>query len=203
MPDLAAEYFKRELSQAEEEALAAQLRESPEAAERFLDAAEADYRRLGQPEPRQPFRFTRAYWLAAAVIMAAGAWMSIRPEAISQELPAYEERSAVLKEDPAPSRPQPGPADSLAKAQLNLRAEGSRFYLSLAGSAPSGAAAVVQDGWGRKVRELPKGGEGWVWDLQDGRGKAVKPGRYLMKLEAQGMKWTRWVDVLSVQAPEE
>lgn len=65
-------------------------------------------------------------------------------------------------------------------------------------SAPRGAAATVRvlDATGRLVRELAAGDGGTRWSLDDARGGRVRPGIYVVMLEADGARRARRVAVV-------
>jgi hypothetical protein len=65
MADLIEKFFRSELTEAEDEALAKRLASSEDAAEQFADSAEKAYFSFGLPEPQAPgrlARFLRSYW---------------------------------------------------------------------------------------------------------------------------------------------
>lgn len=83
MTDLIGKYFDAELTEAEDAALSAQLESSEDAADRFVEKAEAVYFSYGLKEPREIGRwrlFGRASWvgwlLVAALLGGWGLWRS-------------------------------------------------------------------------------------------------------------------------------
>ncbi len=108
--DLVKEFFKRDLSEAEEQNLARKLEAFPEEALRLLEGAEAKYRAYGLPEPRSP-RGAGAWsgWLKFAAGLASGLLLAILLDAMgswaAQEQAAPQ---APSERAPAAERERPG-----------------------------------------------------------------------------------------------
>lgn len=191
MSALDKEFFQRPLSPAEEEQLAAELASSDEACLEFAQAAEADYRRSGFPEPQLPARLSRKAWALLALLAvgtASGAWLlsdgerPVEPvQAQDQALPLHEEQAPVKA---APMTEAPG---ALAPDRLDVRRYDSDFVLSVTTERAGKATIQLQSLDGRSLRtlyqgRLEKGRWAIRWDGAGADGQVLVPGRYRLVL---------------------
>lgn len=201
-PDLIADYYRRDLDEAEEQALAAELQASPEAAERFAALAAADYQRFGLPEPGDsaPGKGRRLGILAVVVLAGAAAlaW-SLRDE--RAKVLAVPEASDELREVRRPVAPVShdeggNVAAPAAAASLKVSAASALgpFHVSVTGA--DAQPAGVFDATGRKVGLLRAlGARELAWDGRDAQGQPVLPGRYALSVRAGGRVLTKWVEI--------
>ena len=187
MSQLAEDYFKRDLSEAEEAALAEELKASPELAERFADLAASDYRRLGLPLPSRPSYLKP---LAAAGLLGLGliAWWGHESPPAERPNLAVESGSFHAVEAPAAQAGSPSSASALLLQVSPVPGGGFDVRLS---SGLALASGEVRDIQGRKVAALRGDGKGGgVWD-----GKAA-PGRYrIVAAPAGGEALSKWVEI--------
>ncbi len=92
MADLIEKFFRSELTEAEDQALAKLLASSEDAAERFAQKAEKVYFGFGLPEPKAPGKLARflksswGRWAPVVVLSGVGVW-HYWPQVESQPLP--------------------------------------------------------------------------------------------------------------------
>lgn len=201
-PDLIADFYRRDLSEAEEDALGAQLQASPEAAERFAALAQQDYSRFGLAEPGDstPGGRRRAAWVLL-LLLAGGSWLAYglrndRP-AVTLIPEAREELREVRR--PLASAPEPAeaaPATAPVEAHLRVSADSAKgpFHAKVEGADAS--ALGVFDDAGRPVGRLRTlGPRDLAWDGRDAQGQAVLPGRYALTVRAGGRVLRQWVEI--------
>jgi FlgD Ig-like domain len=169
MADLIEEFFRRDLSEAEQEALNRLLAESPDAASRYENLLEQNYLATGLPLPRLPkglqtLRFpgggglaSGSLWIKILAVSAAAAgaalwkfWPHPRPEVrvpAAQTAPAAPSLGDASRTASAPVQPQPAPPSE----------EGQE--LSVVVESPQTALVTVRilDAAGREVRALYTG----------------------------------------------
>jgi hypothetical protein len=189
MSDLSKEFFERELSPAEEEALSEQLELSDEACAAFAAEAEADYRKSGfaAPESAQPKRW---HWMAGGAVLALGlAWAAWPTSQAPKVLNAAVDDQAFQEQvqAPAPRRAVPAPLQEasprMALDRLDVSREGSGFVLSVHTSAPGTGRLQLMDLQGQVLRSLfsgPLQTGTWAfrWDGAGADGRALTPGQY-------------------------
>lgn len=203
-PDLIAEYYRRDLDAAEEEALAAQLEASPADAARFAQLAADEYRSFGLPEPKGanahkvPWKGLGA---GAAVLLAAGfaymAWpRHPRPLAIEQVDGAYELRdSGPDAPQPRQARPPAPDADAAApRLWVSAQSPQGPFDIRVEGAGASRPVGVYSAD-GSKVAVLREVGQDrYRWD---GRvdGRLARPGAYQLRLVSGETRLRQWVEI--------
>jgi hypothetical protein len=202
------DYFTRDLSEAEDEALAQALEASPELAERFAAAAEQDLARLGAGKaPRK----AGLLWAGAAALALGSVWWASSREqapmaqvAVVDERP-YEEagvdrgpaRLAAKEEEeeaevPAAPRPQAAAPTLIVRAAAG---SARRFDARLEGAAP-GAALLVLDAGGQVLRRLAPSRAGhWSWDGRDAQGRELPQGIYRFETALGGKVLGQWVQI--------
>jgi hypothetical protein len=197
--DLVALYFRRELSEAEDEVLARQLTQVPELADRFAELAAQDYAKAGLPEPRWPSRRKRRglwVWLLAAACAGAWALYSLAPRSVEQvsKAPAAEASAGPVEKAVVTTGPAKPASTAVARPRLKVTAGAAGFSASL--SVPRVAILRVLDAQGRVQRELNSDEPGhWSWDGLDSQAKLVPGGRYLFLVVSDGEEFRQWVSV--------
>jgi hypothetical protein len=187
---LASALFKRDLSEAEMDALEASLERDPAVAERLFSEAEAQYRATGLPEPRWDERQEprgRGWILAGALLLGGGmAALALRPaphrvcvvSVDDQDLPVVSAPRQLAGDATAAPRPaHAGPAPAPVHDQ------GRRLGVVLRLDQDTPVRVEVRDGQGALVRQLFNGilsaGQPRVeWDGLDARGRPAAPGDY-------------------------
>ncbi|HXC64774.1 MAG TPA: FlgD immunoglobulin-like domain containing protein [bacterium] len=206
MPDLRADYFQRDLSADEDDALAGQIDANDDFAVGFAVMAAQDYQLMGLPKPVWPQRRGRrmGLWLALGALAAGGTWIwqagapdsqAVVPVGVvpgverQQTVEDRVQQDRVQDEATAPSAPQPLP-------RLKVRAGNGGFAASLIPAADDRPELQVLDRQGRQVCRLPPDGQGsWLWNGQDADSKPVAQGAYQFKVELNGRALTQWVQV--------
>jgi hypothetical protein len=204
MPDLRAEYFQRDLSADEDDALAGQIDANDEFAVGFAVMAAQDYQLMGLPKPVWPQRRGRrlGLWLALGALAAGGTWIWQAGAPDSQAVvpvgvvPGVERQQTVEERvqdgttaPSAPSAPQPLP-------RLKVRAGNGGFAATLVPAADDRPDLLVLDRQGRQVCRLQPDSQGlWLWNGQDADAKPVAQGAYQFKVDLNGRALTQWVQV--------
>ena len=187
MSQLAEDYFKRDLSEAEEATLAEELKASPELAERFASLAESDYRRLGVPLPSRPSYLKP---LAMAGLLGLGLvawWVHESPPAERPNLAI--EGGSFHAVGARPGQESSSNGASVPRLEVSPGPAGG-FEVRLS-SGLTLASGEVRDAQGRKVAALRSDGHGGgIWD-----GKAA-PGRYrIVAGPSDGEALSKWVEI--------
>ena len=203
--DLVKDFFERDLSDAELEALQERLASSEEAlrfsaeAERFhrgLGAAAAVALKLAQAGKAGGFWSTglglagKSAALKAVLVLAGGGLIALGGV---QAYQAYHqpEGAPVAQALPQPVAAAPKP---LAGAR------GKQVALKLDLEAPARVTAMVLDEEKRLVRDLgtrdmAAGPQRLVWDGYDDQGQVPRPGRYQVVLRWNGKEAGKWVEL--------
>ena len=95
MSDLSKAYFECELSEGEEQALAAELEGSDAACEGFARAAAADYRRSGFPNPAGQ-RSRKRWWVAGTLLALGAAWAAWPARGVRTKNSRASNRTAIF-----------------------------------------------------------------------------------------------------------
>lgn len=210
MPDLAREFFERDLDDAEWRELGRQLEADDAIKDRFLDAAGAYYQGLGLPSPAPPGAAGGGLggWggLALGLVLGAaggglGVW-ALRPQPPDPPPPPSAAAPAPLPSAPAPARParaprppEPLPGPTLAPppaAAGGPAREASPGFPGLAAvvelSRQGLVTARVLDSLGEERRllfagVLEPGRWRFGWDGRDEAGRPVQPGTYRIEVQ--------------------
>jgi hypothetical protein len=211
---LEEDYFKRDLSEAEEAELAEKLQASPELAERFARLAEADGARLGQGSLSKPLLWSalagagllglaitagqqhRAvglfHWASAPSVSTPAAEGKASEAPRHRHIPAkhHDSQPSVARstQDPASTTPRPAIPQG-GRLEVGPSAQGG--FVARLSSGEAVAYAEVRDMNGRHVASMHGDGNGGaLWDAQ------VAPGRYQIVAGASGAApLTRWVEI--------
>lgn len=199
--DLIADYFRRDLGEDEDEALARLLQASPEAAERFAAQAAAEYKAFGLPEPTEGGGGRGLRWALLLIALggAAAYFWPAAPEARSVLAVAEADDSfAVVRrqapppaavEAPAPAAPAAEPARLLVSAQTPRGPFDIRIVGARAGS------GSVHNAQGAQVAELQRlDGRSFRWDGR-AAGRTAPAGAYQIRLDAGGEALKQWVEI--------
>jgi hypothetical protein len=196
MSQLIEQYFQRDLTEAEAEALERELLSSPESAALFNERAEAAYLATGLPAhqwPGKPISIPKAAsgglkLILAALALGAGVlawvWYSNQPSEVPvpKALPLPQTQPApVTKPAPKPFAPKakaPRPQD-LEADQLNVLVETPQSSL---------VTIRVLDAQGREVRALfagvlEAGQKTFRWDGLLADGRAAPAGEYNIQVQ--------------------
>lgn len=208
-PDLIADYYRRDLSEAEDDALAAELQASPEAAERFAALAASDYKRFGLPEPgesQEKRRGRKALWALLAIVAS----VALLNQMLSDErakvvsVPEAGEALRQVSRPEAPVAEETGPEQAVQAAaapvpvpvRLRVSAESANgpFHVKVEGA--DAQPLGVFDPAGRPIGRLrATGPRDLSWDGLDASGLAVLPGRYALSVRAGGRELKQWVEI--------
>lgn len=185
MSDLSKAFFERELSAAEEEALAAELEQSDEACAAFAAVAEEDYRKSGfaAPNAAQPKRLR---WMAGGALLALGVAWAAWPTADKHPvLTAAVEEKAYEEQVQAPVQAKPAAVQAVAPRhdRLDVTPQGSGFVLTVNVAGAGAGRLELRDPQGRVLRSLfsgPLEAGHWAfrWDGTGTDGRALAPGQY-------------------------
>lgn len=196
MSALSKAFFERDLSAAEEEALAAELEQSDEACAEFAAVAEEDYRKSGfaAPNAAQPKRLR---WMAGGALLALGlAWAAWPTADRHPVLTAAVEEKAYEEQVQAPVRPKPAAVQAEAPQhdRLDVTPQGSGFVLTVKLASGGDSRLELRDLQGRVLRSLYSGpleAGTWAfrWDGTGMDGRALMPGQYRLA-------WARGDEVL-------
>jgi hypothetical protein len=204
MTRLVEEYFRRDLSDAEEEQLAKWLETSPEDTQRLIALMEEHYGRLGlqvpEPDwnqrplpgffPKPGFRLFRLWLLAVLALLAALGWVS------------YGRWFAKPKAAPVPApveapKPQPPKAAAVPPAGAKTHEE---LSVVVDNPRPGLVTVRVLDSQNREIRLLyagilPEGQRTFTWDGAGADGQVVGPGTYYLVVESGAQKMRKLVHV--------
>lgn len=196
------EYFKRDLTEAEETRLAEILHASPDEALRFAQGMAAHYLELGLPEPVWPEK-PMAYpdtlvkpvkhfpWLGMSVFLLILILLGlIKLNTVKESLPVsapVPHPKALLKKNPLAVHREAPPAPFLPPAAPPSRYE----ELSVTVEMPQSALATVKvfDQTGNVVRTLfagilPSGRQTFIWDGKTTQGLNSAPGLYTLEVRS-------------------
>lgn len=199
--DLIAEHFRRDLSEAEDEALARELAASPEAALRFAGLAEDEYRAFGLPEPPLdgPRRGRLGLWLLGGVGLLWLAWPKAHGTRLVQMQEAQDGALVVAQ----PEAPRPVELPQAAEVALptprpRLRVSSQTpvgpFQVDVLGA--DAEAVGISDAKGRAVAAFTvRGPRSFFWDGLDGQGQRVAPGRYALQVRVGDLVLKQWVEI--------
>ena len=186
------EYFKRDLTEAEEEQLAQWLSSHGEEAQRFLGLMEAHYRSLGVPEPGWtekhlprffPKPFYRQTWFKLLCVLAAASagyssfrWWS-------------QAKAPALRPGALPIPSGPGPQSSPRVSIPKVLPRRTRVELSISVDNPRTGLVTVKvlDGSGKEIRILfagimPGGQRTFRWDGKGENGRVAPAGDYCLEV---------------------
>jgi hypothetical protein len=209
MSPLSQDYFERELSPAEEEALAAELAASEEACQAFAAAAADDYKRSGFPDPAGP-QPRRLAWAAAALLaLGLGYGLSRAPERpvalASVEEKAFEERVTPAAPRPRPAEPREERVAPAVPDRLLAQRDGYGYIFTVftVEERLSGPGRLeLLDLNGRSLRVLysgPLDPGTWAfrWDGRAGDGQSLQTGRYRLEWSHGAHRLAKTVQVES------
>ena len=211
MADLAQEFFKRDLSDAEWKALGQQLAREDAAADQFLASAQAYHAGLGLPEPSgKPFKPGGAgglggamgsvgSWVGALVLGAALGgtvvhfWFPAEAPAPApqvQVVPTPFPTIAVAPAHGRPNLPQPTlQAPPQGASAPRVASQGFPGLAAVVHLASQGlVTARVLDAQGQELRVLfagvlEAGSWSFAWDGRDEAGSVLPPGRYTIEVQ--------------------
>jgi hypothetical protein len=193
------EYFKRDLTEAEEEQLAQGLSSSEEDAQRFIGLMESHYRSLGLPEPEWaegplpaffPKSRFRSIWKGLGVlllltIVGLGYFLY-------RSLSQTGELSSQAPLTPAIETPVPEKANhAKPKTAPTTKTSKGRIYEELSvvvdNPQPGLVTVKVKDSSGSEVNTLyagilPSGQKTFTWDGKAGNGLVAHPGTYYLEV---------------------
>jgi hypothetical protein len=208
-PDLIDAYFKRDLSEAEDEALAQSLAKDLGQTSRFSSAAAAAWAKTGLPEPGPAGAGGLKPWhfgvFAAILALSAGLVFWAWPNAASlAPLPTTSDAGFAL-EEPAQAKPFLAPPVQMQrtapkalgiKPLMLVEADGLHgFMVQVASHRPlPNTRVLVQDPQGRVMAVLHEGRLGAGGHTLRWLGRA-KPGRYKVVLKGPSLNESRWVEV--------
>jgi hypothetical protein len=194
MSDLNKEFFERDLSPAEEEALAQELELSDEACAAFAAEAEADYHKSGfaAPNSGQPHRWR---WMAGGAVLALGLVWAAWPTAQEPKVVRAAVEDQAFQEQAQPEAPRHAAPQSVQEAvavaapdRLEVSREGSGFVLSVHANTAGTGRLQLLDLQGHVLRSLfsgPLQTGTWAfrWDGAGADGRALMPGQYRLAWE--------------------
>jgi len=204
MNDLKHDYFKRDLSDAEFEALGQELESSPESAERFAGLAADAYQETGLPEPRLGKLATGRKALIGLVLgclAGLGLWACLRP-CQEASLPSLGE-GATYSQEREPKAQAPAKAlrqavleTAQAQVQASLDPDGKRLWVAVHNPRDSEARLRLLTLQGKVIAvlhqgKLASGEHRFSWDCQ-----RAATGSYRLELLCDGRLQTRRVRVL-------
>jgi hypothetical protein len=220
--ELAEDFFKRDLSAAELDALEASLADDPAVAERLLAGAEEQYRGTGLPEPRWdergPSRGKGWLWLAALAVGGGLLAYNLPREARSVSVVDTDEKAFSVAEParpfaegpsegvsldletPVPAAHSDAPSEGVPVPGRSGRSLGVVLRLREA----TRVSVQVLDRQGRLRRRLFDGGVGsgerrFEWDGLDDAGGAVEPGSYQVRISGPGLEMSKRVELRSLR----
>lgn len=209
MTDLIGEFFKRDLSEAEAQALDSLLENSSEGSLRFGQMLRGEYLGLGLPDPGAalptpapaPLALTKAA-LVLAGVMAAGTvgwWFWPAPQVISIANSIQPAAPKTIMKTKTPLAPPP----LVIPERLNVSSpEGNRLSVVVELAKPAPVKVFIQDDRGQVVRALYDGKlEAGKWSLRwDGLladGAKAPSGDYRIQVESGSHKMAKNVSVSS------
>ena len=193
---LLEEYFKRDLTESEEEQLAQWLSSHGDDAQRFIGLMEAHYRTLGLPEPGWtekplprffPKPFYRRIWFKAlcVLVLASSGYLAYRWW--------FRAQAPALSPSPAPaltpaSSPKPFRNNNPASPVRSSRRK-TRMELSISVDNPKTGLVTVKvlDGSGKEIRILfagimPAGQRTFQWDGKGENSLVAPAGDYRLEV---------------------
>jgi FlgD Ig-like domain len=213
MADLIQEFFQRDLSEAEQESLNGLLAESPDAASRYENLLEQNYRATGLPRPRLPRSLRTLRFPGSGGLAGASPWVKIlvlslaaagaalwkfwpRPQAEVRVPSAQTAPAAVAAQDASRRaslpwvRPQP----------VKPSEEGQE--LSVVVESPQTALVTVRilDAAGREVRALytgfvQPGRWSFQWDGMLSNGQPAPAGNYRIDVQSGASHQTKDIKI--------
>lgn len=210
MTDLVDEFFKRDLTEAEAQALEGLLEKSPEEALKFAGKLRMEYAATGLPEPRVPKSFGPAASKAGgallkgffAVAALAGAsviawWMWPKPQAatnLSIEKPAAPQ---IL---PRHRAPLPPPPVEVPRRLTGSPVEGNRLSVVVELDQPAPVQVRILDPRDQVVRRLYEGNlQAGKWSLHwDGLlsdGSQAPAGNYRIQVKSGSTEMSKAVAI--------
>ncbi len=203
MNPLLDEYFKRDLTESEEEQMAQGLSSSPEDAQRFVELMEAHYRSLGLPEPKwmekplppffpksgfRPFRIL--LWSLLFLFLAWSGYCLYRwlfrvqtPSTLFTPQPTHS------RESPKSQSSKPAHAKKHSTAPSPNSGQSGKIHeeLSVVVTHPQQGLVTVKvmDPQEKEMRILfagilPAGKRTFTWDGKDMNGSVASPGTYYL-----------------------
>lgn len=208
MTNLIDEFFKRDLTEAEAQALENALESSPLDALRFGELMKGEYLGLGLPDPGAalplpspaPLALTKAAVALTAVLAAGTAAWWFWPASKLVSIPP----SITTEAPKSVSKPRALPPPPLViPERLNVSSpEGNRLSVVVELAKPAPVKVFIQDKRGQVVRSLYDGKlEAGKWSLRwDGLladGAKAPSGDYLIQVESGSHKMAKNVSVSS------
>ena len=207
-------FFDHDLSEAQAQALEAELLQSPELAEKLLAEAEARYQATGLPQPRWSQRRSRhlpkGLWLLGLLVAGGTAWALALHEtrahvvdvpSIDGSLPVVSLPREDMADTVAPAKPA---ALTMTKATTKAAApvlapavsQGHRLNVVLNLREAAQVRVQVMDAGRQVCRRLfngraPAGKRNFEWDGTDDQGKRLPPGDYQMQVNGDGFQLSR------------
>lgn len=192
------EYFKRDLTEAEEEQLAQLLSSHGEEAQRFIGLMGAHYDALGVPEPEWvekplprffPKPFYRQTWFKVVCLLAlAGAGYSTYRWWSQAKIPAFSP-SPALTPEASPEKSGVGPHAASHPSTPKGLPRRTRMELSISVDNPKAGLVTVKvlDGSGKEIRILfagimPSGQRTFQWDGKGETGRMEPAGDYRLEV---------------------
>ena len=198
MTDLIQEFFTRDLSEAENEALSKLLAESPDAVSRYEGLLEKNYLSLGLPQPVLPKGLQNPPYISGSAAAGGSGWMAVGlaglaltglavwkfwPQAPTMTAPQASVRSEAPKPMPQNVKHAVKPPAPVKPVAVEPAQEGDALSVVVNTTQKSLVTVRILGPAGQEVRALYTGFvEPGKWSFQwDGRldsGEAANPGNY-------------------------
>lgn len=201
--ELMQAFFERDLTAAEMQVIAVDLRTSPEESAYFAELVAEHYLSLGLKAPRPGGSSARFLWAGiGALALAAGIWLN---QGAPKEVPPVPVQAAKASlptptEATAPAIQKVGQALAQPAIQPTPFLEGENLAIEVELPKPMHVLVDLFDAQGRRLRRVfdgdsPAGSNKFSFDGKDRAGKSLPAGRYRVVVDYGDGQLEKWFEV--------